>query len=86
MIRHKPEPRRRDEIIVPINNLQVPEIGRPVEPFSGEMAAAHLRGRVRALRPRVDHLAAELHHVGVPSQVREERRRPVADQRARPVP
>jgi hypothetical protein len=46
--------------------------------------APHLRGRVRPRRPRVHHLAAELHHVGVPAQVREQERWPVTHQRARP--
>jgi len=82
---------RRDEVVVPVHHLQVPEVGGAVEALSGEVAAAHLGRRVRPRRPGVDDLAAELHHVGVASQVGEEVRRPVSDYEARaqlqpPVP
>jgi len=81
----------RDEVVVPVHHLQVPEVGGAVEALSGEVAAAHLCRRVRPRRPGVDDLTAELHHVGVASQVTEEVRRPVPDYEARaqlqpPVP
>jgi hypothetical protein len=82
---------RRDEVVVPVHHLQVPEVSGAVEALSGEVAAAHLRRGMRPRRPGVDDLAAELHHVGVASQVAEEVRRPVPDYEARaqlqpPVP
>jgi hypothetical protein len=74
---------RRDEVVVPVHHLQVAEVGGTVEALTGEAPAAHLRRRVRPGRPGVDDLAAELHHVGVPRQVGEQVRRPVADDQAR---
>lgn len=72
----------RDEAVVPVHHLQVAEVGGPAEAFPGEVAAAHLRGRVGARRARVHHLAAELHHARVRRQVAEQQRRPVAHQLA----
>ena len=73
-----------DEVVVPVDDLDVAEVGGAAVPFAGEAAAAHLRRRVRPRRPRVHHLAAELRHVGARAQVAEEERRPVAHQRTRP--
>nr|ACR36231.1 unknown [Zea mays] len=73
-----------DEAVVGVDDLQVAEVGCAVGSLAGEVAAPHLRGRVRPRRARVHHLAAELHHVGVGAQVREQERRPVPHQRARP--
>ena len=69
-----------DEAVVAVHHLHVAEVGGAVGALAGEVAAPHLRGRVRPRRPRVHHLAAELHHVGVPAQVREQERRPVPHQ------
>ena len=74
---------RRDEVVVPVHHLEVPEVGGAVEALAWEVAAAHLRRRVRPRRSGVDDLAAELHHVGVPRQVGEEVGRPVPDDQAR---
>jgi hypothetical protein len=73
----------RHQAVVPVHHLQVPEVGGPAEAFPGEVAAAHLRGRVRPRRARVHHLAAELHHARVRRQVAEQQRRPVPHQLAR---
>jgi hypothetical protein len=73
-----------EEVVVPVDDLEVAEVGGAVESLAGEVAAPHLRRGVRPRRPRVHHLAAELHHVGVAAQVGEEGRRPVPHQWARP--
>lgn len=74
----------RDQAIIPVHDLQVPEVGGAAEAFPGKMAAPHLRGRVGSLGAGVHHLAPELHHAGVRRQVAEEHRRPVTHQL--PVP
>lgn len=75
----------RDEAVVPVHHLQVAEVGGAAEAFAGEVAAPHLRGRVRpAVGAGVHHLAAELHHARVRRQVAEEERRPVPHQLAGP--
>nr|ACL53382.1 unknown [Zea mays] len=72
-----------DEAVVAVHHLHVAEVGGAVGALAGEVPTPHLRGRVRPRRPRVHHLAAELHHVGVPAQVREQERRPVPHQLTR---
>ena len=72
----------RHQAVVPVHDLEVPEVGGPAEALAGEVAAAHLRGRVRPGRARVHHLAAELHHARVRRQVAEQQRRPVPHQLA----
>lgn len=73
---------RGDEVVVPVHHLQVPEVGGAVEALAWEVAAAHLRRRVRPRRPGVDDLAAKLNHVGVARQVGEEVGRPIPDDQA----
>jgi hypothetical protein len=79
----EPERGGGDEAVVPVYDLHVAEVGGAVGALAGEVSAPHLRRRVRPRRTRVHHLAAELHHVGVPAQVAEQERRPVPHQRAR---
>lgn len=66
---------RRDQVVVPVDDLQVPEVGSSPETFPCEVAAAHLCRRVGAgrRRPGVNDLAAELHHARVVPQVGEQR-------------
>ena len=84
VVRQHAEIPHGNQVIVPVHHLQVPKVGGHAEALSGEVAAAHLRAGVGPGGPRVDDLAAELHHGRVVGQPREEEGGPVSDQKPGP--
>lgn len=78
MISQKLEIRQGDQVIVPVDNLQVPEVGCPLETFVRKVTAAHLCWSVEAWGPGVDNLTTKLHHARMPCQVIEQECWPVS--------
>lgn len=72
----------RDQAVVPVDDLQVPEVSSSAEAFSGVVAAAHLGGGVEPGWTGVEDLSTVLHHGRVPSEVAEQGGRPVAHEHA----
>ena len=69
-----------DEVVVPVDHLQIAEVGCTPKPFIREVPTAHLGGGVDTVRPGVHNLPAELHHARLSTQVVEQQGWPVAYQ------
>lgn len=72
----------RAQAVVRVNDLEVTKIAGTGEPLLRKPARSHLRRRVLAVGAGVDDLAAPLNHRRPIREVREELRRPIADQHA----
>ena len=84
MISQKVKVWQRNEVVIPINNLQVSEVRCFSEALVGEATASHLRWCVRTEGSRVHYLSSKLDHAGMGSQMAEQERWPVPDEKPRP--
>lgn len=84
MIRQEMEIRHGQEVIIPIHNLQIPEVGCFSEAVVGEAAATHLGWRVVSPWSCVHYLSSKLYHARVASQMAEQEVRPVPDEQPGP--
>lgn len=65
MVGKYPKLRYRNQAVVPIYNLQIPEVSCFSKPVSWEVATPHLSQRVMAGRSCIDYLSTELHHASM---------------------
>lgn len=70
---------QRKQVIIPVDDLQISEVGCSSESFSSKMATAHLCRRVETWWSRVHYLSSKLYHACMASQMTEQKCRPISN-------